>query len=49
MTEHERRVMELSIANAQLWKTLTDVCTHETKLEAEATSLRVDLLAACTL
>ena len=48
VTVQERRATEFSIANAQLWKTLVEAHTRETKLEAEAACLREDLLAACT-
>ena len=34
------------MANAQLRKTLMEACTYETELEAEAASLRANLITA---
>ena len=46
MTTQERRTTELSTANALLRKTLAEVCSYKTELEAEVATLRGDLLAA---
>ena len=42
----EKQATEFSVANAQLKKTLMEVCSHETELEAEVASLQDDFLTA---
>jgi len=45
LTVQERRVMELQTGNAQIQKTLSQLRTNETELEAEVSSLQAQFLA----